>query len=148
MEVPSAVLLADAITQVSNFVSIGTNDLGQYLHAADRESAQLATFNDSWQPALLHAVHLVATSGSAHNCPVGVCGEAASDPALAAVLIGLGVTSLSCNVSTLEDVAQAITSLSHLEMREAANAALRAGNARDAKAFARQHLLKLSTLGL
>lgn len=148
VEVPSAVLLADAITQVSNFVSIGTNDLGQYLHAADRESAQLATFNDSWQPALLHAVHLVATSGSAHNCPVGVCGEAASDPALAAVLIGLGVTSLSCNVSTLEDVAQAITSLSHLEMREAANAALRAGNARDAKTFARQHLLKLSTLGL
>lgn len=148
VEVPSAVLLADEITRVSDFVSIGTNDLGQYLHAADRESAQLAMFNDPWQPALLHAVHRVATSGSAHNCPVGVCGEAASDPALAAVLIGLGVTSLSCNISTLEDVVLAITSLSHLEMREAANAALRAGNARDAKAFAREHLHKLSTLGL
>ena len=143
VEVPSAVLLADDITRVSDFVSIGTNDLGQYLHAADRESAQLAMFNDPWQPALLRAVHLVATSGSAHNCPVGVCGEAASDPALAAVLIGLGVTSLSCNISTLEDVAQAVTSLSHLEMREAANAALRAGNAKDAKTFARGHLHKL-----
>lgn len=148
VEVPSAVLLADEITRVSDFVSIGTNDLGQYLHAADRESAQLAMFNDPWQPALLRAVHHVATSGSAHNCPIGVCGEAASDPALAAVLIGLGVTSLSCNISTLEDVASAITSLSYLEMRAAANAALRAGNAKDAKAFAREHLQKLSTLEL
>jgi len=148
IEVPSAVLLADEITSVSNFVSIGTNDLGQYLHAADRESAALAHFNDPWQPALLNAVHRVATSGSANNCPVGVCGEAASDPTLAAVLVGLGVTSLSCNVSTIEDVAIAMTNLSHLEMREAASAALRARNAKDAKDFARRHLPTLVSLGL
>lgn len=148
IEVPAAVLLADEITSVSNFVSIGTNDLGQYLHAADRESAALAHFNDPWQPALLNAVHRVATSGSANNCPVGVCGEAASDPTLAAVLVGLGVTSLSCNVSTIEDVAIAMTQLSHLEMREAANAALRARNAKDAKGFAREHLPTLASLGL
>lgn len=148
IEVPSAVLLADEITSVSNFVSIGTNDLGQYLHAADRESATLAHFNDPWQPALLNAVHRVATSGRANNCPVGVCGEAASDPTLAAVLVGLGVTSLSCNVSTIEDVAIAMTNLSHLEMREAANAALRARNAKDAKDFARECLPALVSLGL
>lgn len=148
IEVPAAVLLADEITSVSNFVSIGTNDLGQYLHAADRESAALAHFNDPWQPALLNAVHRVATSGSANNCPVGVCGEAASDPTLAAVLVGLGVTSLSCNVSTIEDIAIAMTQLSHLEMREAANAALRARNAKDAKGFAREHLPTLASLGL
>lgn len=148
IEVPAAVLLADEITSVSDFVSIGTNDLGQYLHAADRESAALAHFNDPWQPALLNAVHRVATSGSANNCPVGVCGEAASDPTLAAVLIGLGVTSLSCNVSTIEDVAIAMTNLSHLEMREAANAALRARNAKDAKDFARGRLPTLDSLGL
>lgn len=148
IEVPAAVLLADEITSVSNFVSIGTNDLGQYLHAADRESAALAHFNDPWQPALLNAVHRVATSGSANNCPVGVCGEAASDPTLAAVLVGLGVTSLSCNVSTIEDIAIAMTQLSHLEMREAANAALRARNAKDAKDFAREHLPTLASLGL
>ncbi len=148
VEVPSAVLLSDDIAKASDFISIGTNDLGQYLHAADRESAQLAHLNDPWQPALLHAIHRVATSGSAHSCPVGVCGEAASDPALAAVLIGLGVTSLSCNVSTLQDVAQAITALSHVQMREAATAALRATNAKDAKLFAREHLHKLASLGL
>ena len=148
IEVPAAVLLADEITSVSNFVSIGTNDLGQYLHAADRESAALAHFNDPWQPALLNAVQRVATSGRANNCPVGVCGEAASDPTLAAVLVGLGVTSLSCNVSTIEDVAIAMTNLSHREMREAANAALRARNAKDAKEFARECLPTLISQGL
>ena len=148
IEVPSAVLLADDITSICNFVSIGTNDLGQYLHAADRESAQLAHLNDPWQPALLNAVHRVASSGRANNCPVGVCGEAASDPTLAAVLIGLGVTSLSCNVSALEDVAIAFTSLSHLDMQDAANAALQARNAKDAKASAREHLAALTALGL
>lgn len=148
VEVPSAVLRADEIVGVCDFVSIGTNDLGQYLHAADRESAQLAHLNDPWQPALLRAVHRVATAGKTHNCPVGVCGEAASDPNLAAVLIGLGVTSLSCNISAIEDVAMAVTNLSFREMEDAASAALKAGNAKDAKKFAQEHLQKLSTLGL
>ena len=148
IEVPSAVLLADDFTSICDFVSIGTNDLGQYLHAADRESAGLAFLNDPWQPALLKAVHRVATSGSANKCPVGVCGEAASDPTLAAVLIGLGVTSLSCNVSTLEDVATALTNLSHLEMRDAATAALHARSAKDAQRSARGQLQALTSLGL
>ena len=148
VEVPSAVFLADEIAKASDFLSIGTNDLGQYLHAADRESAQLAHFNDPWQPALLRAVHQVANAGERSNCPVGVCGEAASDPALAAVLIGLGVTSLSCNVSTIQDVAQAITSLTFVEMRDAAIAALEASNAAEAKLLARKHLHKLASLGL
>ena len=147
VEVPSAVFLAAEITAVSNFVSIGTNDLGQYLHAADRESASLAALNDPWQPALLRAVHQVATSGAANNCPVGVCGEAASDPALAAVLIGLGVTSLSCNVSAIQDVAMAITSLTHAQMKMAAQAALGAGSARSAQSQARSHLEELAKLG-
>ena len=147
IEVPSAVFLSPEITAASNFVSIGTNDLGQYLHAADRESARLAAFNDPWQPALLRAVHQVATSGAANGCPVGVCGEAASDPALAAVLIGLGVTSLSCNVSAIQDVAMAITSLSHLQMQTAARAALGATSAQSAQSRARSHLTPLATLG-
>lgn len=147
VEVPSAVFLANEITKASDFVSIGTNDLGQYLHAADRESAQLAALNDPWQPALLRAVSQVATAGIAQNCPVGVCGEAASDPALAAVLIGLGVTSLSCNVSAIQDVALAMTSLSLPEMQSAAKAALGASSARAARTSARQHLSAMIKLG-
>lgn len=148
IEVPAAIFLADEITKVCDFVSIGTNDLGQYLHAADRESAPLATFNDPWQPALLRAVHFIAQAGKNNNCPVGVCGEAASDPALASVLIGLGVTSLSSSVATLADVAQAITAHSSAQLLLAGKAALAAKTALDAKNSSREQLRELVNLGL
>ena len=148
IEVPAAIFLADEITKVCDFVSIGTNDLGQYLHAADRESAPLAAFNDPWQPALLRAIHLIAQAGKNNNCLVGVCGEAASDAALAPVLIGLGVTSLSCNVATLSDVAQSITAHSADQLLLAGTAALAAKTAQDAKNSAREELIELQNLGL
>ncbi|MBU6255088.1 MAG: phosphoenolpyruvate--protein phosphotransferase [Actinomycetales bacterium] len=148
IEVPAAIFHADEITKVCDFVSIGTNDLGQYLHAADRESAPLAGFNDPWQPALLRAVHQVAQAGVKNNTPVGVCGEAASDAALASVLIGLGVSSLSCSVATLTDVAQAITAHSVQQLILAGNVAIAANTAQDAKNSARQHLSELVNLGL
>jgi phosphotransferase system enzyme I (PtsI) len=148
IEVPAAIFLADEITKVCDFVSIGTNDLGQYLHAADRESAPLAAFNDPWQPALLRAIHLIAQAGKNNNCPVGVCGEAASDAALAPVLIGLGVTSLSCNVATLSDIAQSITAHSADQLLLAGTAALAAKTAQDAKNLAREQLSELHNLGL
>jgi phosphotransferase system enzyme I (PtsI) len=148
IEVPAAIFHADEITKVCDFVSIGTNDLGQYLHAADRESAPLAGFNDPWQPALLRAVHQVAQAGVKNNTPVGVCGEAASDAALASVLIGLGVSSLSCSVATLTDVAQAITAHSVQQLVLAGNVAIAANTAQDAKNSARVHLSELVNLGL
>jgi len=148
IEVPAAIFHADEITKVCDFVSIGTNDLGQYLHAADRESAPLASFNDPWQPALLRAVHLVAQAGIKNNCPVGVCGEAASDAALGSVLIGLGVSSLSCSVATLTDVAQAVTAHSLAQLTLAGNVAIAANTALDAKNSARSQLVELAQLGL
>lgn len=148
IEVPAAIFHADEITKVCDFVSIGTNDLGQYLHAADRESAPLASFNDPWQPALLRAVHLVAQAGIKNNCPVGVCGEAASDAALASVLVGLGVSSLSCSVATLTDVAQAVTAHSLEQLTLAGSVAIAANTALDAKNSARSQLVELAQLGL
>jgi phosphotransferase system enzyme I (PtsI) len=148
IEVPAAIFHADEITKVCDFVSIGTNDLGQYLHAADRESASLAGFNDPWQPALLRAVHLVAQAGLKNDCPVGVCGEAASDAALASVLVGLGVSSLSCSVATLTDVAQAVTAHSLQQLVRAGNVAIAANTALDAKNSGRSQLVELAGLGL
>ncbi len=148
IEVPAAVFHADELTTICDFVSIGTNDLGQYLHAADRESAPLAAFNDPWQPALLRAIYQVAQAGLRNNCPVGVCGEAASDAALASVLLGLGVTSLSCSVSTLRDVAAAVSALSYPELQLAGIAALAAGTSQKTKESARAQLSALEDLGL
>ena len=148
IEVPAAIFYADEITKVCDFVSIGTNDLGQYLHAADRESAPLAGFNDPWQPALLRVVHQIAQAGVNNHTPVGVCGEAASDAALASVLVGLGVSSLSCSVATLTDVAQAITAHSLQQLILAGKSAITANTAQDAKNSARSHLSGLVGLGL
>ena len=95
VEVPSAAIMADAILSEVDFVSIGTNDLTQYTMAADRMSPELASLTDPWQPAVLALVKSVGDAGRRQGKQVGVCGEAAADPLLACVLVGLGVTSLS-----------------------------------------------------
>src|SRR6516165_338720 len=95
VEIPSAALQSAAILSEVDFLSIGTNDLSQYAFAADRQCGELADLLDPWQPALLSLLSMCAAAGAAVAKPVGVCGEAASDPALAVVLVGLGVTSLS-----------------------------------------------------
>ena len=77
IQTPAAALEADFILTEVDFVSIGTNDLAQYVFAADRGSAALAALNDPWQPALLHMIEMV-TSAAAGSREVGVCGEAAA----------------------------------------------------------------------
>ncbi|MEV1291828.1 putative PEP-binding protein [Pseudonocardia sp. NPDC049635] len=95
IEVPAAALRARELCEAVDFVSVGTNDLGQYVMAADRTVGALGELLDPWQPALLDLVALVGEAGRDTGTPVGVCGEAAADPQLAVVLIGLGATSLS-----------------------------------------------------
>ncbi|MDR2930514.1 MAG: phosphoenolpyruvate--protein phosphotransferase [Propionibacteriaceae bacterium] len=112
VEVPSAAILADEILAVADFASIGTNDLTQYVMAADRQMAQLSGYLDPWQPALLRLIAMTGKAGGQRGKPVGVCGEAASNPALAAVLVGSGVTSLSMSARALPAVAEALSKLS------------------------------------
>jgi len=124
IEVPSAALLADRLLEHVDFLSIGTNDLSQYTLAADRLSADLADLTDPWQPALLHLVQLTAAAGQRMGKPVGVCGEAAADPLLACVLVGLGVTSLSCAASAVPGVGARLATVDLATCRRAAEAAL------------------------
>ncbi|MEV0594886.1 phosphoenolpyruvate--protein phosphotransferase [Nonomuraea cavernae] len=95
VEVPAAALQARELLAEVDFLSIGTNDLSQYTFAADRQHPALADLLDPRQPALLRLIAMCAEAGRAAGKPVGVCGEAAGDPLLAPVLVGLGVTSLS-----------------------------------------------------
>jgi phosphotransferase system enzyme I (PtsI) len=95
IEIPAAALRAHQLLPVVDFVSIGTNDLSQYTFAADRLQGQLADLLDPWQPALLDLVAAVGSASQTSSTPVGVCGEAAADPLLACVLVGLGIRSLS-----------------------------------------------------
>ncbi|VXC17778.1 phosphoenolpyruvate--protein phosphotransferase [Aeromicrobium sp. 9AM] len=124
IEVPSAALLADRILRHVDFVSIGTNDLSQYAFAADRMAASLAHLTDPWQPALLALIQRVAQAGIDAGKPVGVCGEAAADPHLGCVLVGLGVSSLSAAASAAPLVGATLASQGLDACQAAASAAL------------------------
>jgi phosphotransferase system enzyme I (PtsI) len=108
IEVPAAALLADRILRHVDFLSIGTNDLGQYTMAADRQNGALGDLLDPAQPALLSLIAMCAEAAAAAGKPVGVCGEAAGDPALAPVLVGLGISSLSMSARAVPPVRAAL----------------------------------------
>jgi phosphotransferase system enzyme I (PtsI) len=124
IEVPSAALRAQPLLAAADFVSIGTNDLTQYALAADRMLGALGALQDPWHPAVLRLIELTGAAGAALGKPVGVCGEAAADPKLAPVLVGLGVTSLSMAPSALAEVRAALAGHTLDECRELARAAL------------------------
>lgn len=128
IEIPAAVLTADEIMAEVDFVSVGTNDLAQYLFAADRQSGPVAALNDPWQPALLRLIGLLGEASARTGTPVGVCGEAAADPGLAAVLVGLGVASLSMGSGALAAVGANLAGLTVEQCRERARVACAAAD--------------------
>ncbi|MGY2744622.1 phosphoenolpyruvate--protein phosphotransferase [Arthrobacter sp. UYCu723] len=150
VEVPSAALTAEAILREVGFASLGTNDLTQYAMAADRQLGPLAALNTPWQPAVLRLVGLTVEGSAAegHNKPVGVCGEAAADPALAVVLTGLGVSTLSMTARSLAAVAAVLKTVTLAEAQELAKLALSAPSATKARAWVREKLPVLEELGL
>ncbi|ANP26752.1 phosphoenolpyruvate-protein phosphotransferase [Dermabacter vaginalis] len=159
VETPSAALTSDHLMTVADFASIGTNDLTQYTMAADRMLGSLAKLNDPWQPAVLALVGATASGarlaggdpeafGDGANKPVGVCGEAAGDPALAVVLVGLGVNSLSMTPRSLPAVAKVLSTVSLDQARELARLAVSAPTAAEGKQTVRAKLPIIDELGL
>lgn len=138
VEVPSVAVAVDRFLPHVDFLSIGTNDLTQYVMAADRMSAELAALTDPWQPAVLRLIRSVAEAASnapdGRVVPVGVCGEAAADPNLACVLLGLGVGSLSVATAALPFVGAALAEVTLEQCRALAAAALDCDTAHEARA--------------
>lgn len=140
IEVPAAVVLIDQFLEVVDFVSIGTNDLTQYTMAADRMSPHLAEYTDPWQPAVLELIRQTAEGGKRAGKPAGVCGEAAADPILACVLIGMGITSLSMATSAISAVGAQLDQVTMNQCRQAADAIRGSRDAKDARTRARKAL--------
>jgi phosphotransferase system enzyme I (PtsI) len=143
VEVPSAALMADRVLASADFASIGTNDLTQYTLAADRMLGSVAAFQDPWHPAVLRLVGEVGAAGAAAGKPVGICGEAAADPLLAVVLVGLGATSLSMSTPALTDVRASLLNHTIDEARHLAQIALAADGAAESRAAVAAALLTL-----
>ena len=143
VETPAAAIMATELSAVVDFVSLGTNDLAQYTMAADRLLGDLAALNDPWQPAVLRLIAMTAEAGAAAGKPVGVCGEAAANPFLAAVLVGLGVTSLSMAPRAIGAVAAQLASATLKDCQRAAEAARLAPTAAAARHAALAILVSL-----
>ncbi|WP_344294183.1 phosphoenolpyruvate--protein phosphotransferase [Streptomyces synnematoformans] len=137
VEIPAAALRSRAILQEVEFLSLGTNDLAQYAFAADREVGAVSRLQDPWQPALLDLVAFAAEGAKAEGKSCGVCGEAASDPLLACVLTGLGVTSLSMGASAIPYVRATLAKHTLAQCERAASAARAADTAEEAREAAR-----------
>lgn len=140
VEVPAAAVRAASISREVDFFSIGTNDLAQYTFAADRQLGSLSPLQDPWQLAVLDLIAGTAAAAREAGQGCGVCGEAAADPALACVLVGLGVTSLSMAPAALPAVRAALARHTLSECQAAATAARGCDSALAARAAAREAL--------
>ncbi len=140
IEVPSAVYQIDALAKRVDFLSVGTNDLTQYLLAVDRNNARVAPLYDSLHPAVLRAIAEIVAGGQRAACPVSVCGELAGDPLGALVLLGFGIDSLSMSAGSLPRIKRVIRSVPLERARSLAHAALDCERGEDVRQLLRDAL--------
>jgi phosphoenolpyruvate-protein kinase (PTS system EI component) len=138
IETPAAVLMADRLAEVCAFFSVGTNDLTQYTMAVDRGNARLANRFNPHDPSVVRQLHRVLQVGRAAGLPVSVCGEMASEPLSAVLLIGLGYDRLSVSPPALPLVKWVVRTIPEDAARRAADAALEAASAADVSAALRE----------
>jgi phosphotransferase system enzyme I (PtsP) len=118
IEVPSAVYLARELAKRVNFISVGSNDLTQYLLAVDRNNARVAGLYDSLHPAMLRTLLKIVEGGHAAGVEVSICGEMASDPLAVILLLAMGFDTLSMNSSSLPRIKWIIRNLSIAHARK------------------------------
>ena len=137
VEIPSAALLAEQLAPMVDFMSIGTNDLTQYLLAVDRTNPALAERQDAVHPAVLRAIARVVEGAHAspEGCEVAVCGEMAGDPQAAVLLVGLGVDELSMGAGSMGAVKRAVAARTRDEMATLARRAMTMRSAAEVRAL-------------
>ena len=140
VETPAAAIHADRVLAEVDFGSFGTNDLTQYVMASDRLDSRLSDMTTTWHPAVLRTIHIATQAASQLIKPIGVCGEAAANPHLAAVLLGLGVNSLSMAPSAISEVRGFLSTVDLTTCQAAAQRAISAVSAEEAEAFAKEIL--------
>jgi len=124
IEVPSMLYLLPLIASKVDFVSVGTNDLTQYLLAVDRNNSRVASVYESMHPAVIMALKQIFDTCEQHSLPVCICGELAGDPIGALLLVGLGYRSLSMNTSNVARIKYLVRQSTHEELQKLAQNAL------------------------
>jgi phosphocarrier protein FPr len=124
IEVPAAVAVADHLAREAAFFSIGTNDLAQYIMAADRTNARVAALADPLQPAVLRMLRQTIDAARAAGIPVTLCGELAADTLATPLLLGLGLTEFSVSAPLIPELKRAISQSKAGETEQIARRAL------------------------
>lgn len=117
IEVPAAVLISSELARVADFFAVGSNDLAQYVLAADRNNAAVVANYDPLHPAFVRMLYLVFDSARQAKRPISVCGEIAGDPRYTALLIALGLTDFSMHPTAIPDVRDALRELNRKTLR-------------------------------
>jgi multiphosphoryl transfer protein len=138
VETPAAAMLADRFAAVADFLSIGSNDLTQYILAIDRGHPILGRQLDSLHPAVLRAISVTVEGASLHKRWVGVCGAMASEPAAVALLVGLGVSELSVSLPMVPEIKAQVRSLDLAVCRKLAEKAVELDTAADVRALVKE----------
>lgn len=143
IEIPSIALLADMAAEEVDFASIGTNDLTQYCTAVDRGNPEIASYYQTFHPALFRLIGYVIREFSKRGKPVGVCGEMGGNPLSAAVLIGLGMSQLSMNASAMADIKELVCNLSTDKAREMADVVCNLSTADEVQTYLKKEIESL-----
>jgi len=137
IEVPSAIFIIEQLAQQVDFISVGSNDLTQYLLAVDRNNSRVADLFDNYHPAVLQVMKLIFEQSQQHNVEVSVCGELAGDPIGLMILLGIGYRKLSMNAFNMNKVKYLLNYVTIPELEMCAEMALKGHDG----AFIKQHFI-------
>ena len=142
IEVPSAVFMADKIARIVDFFELGTNDLVQYTLAVDRGNDEVADWFRTLHPAVLHSIDQSLKAATRAGIPAIVCGEMASTPAYAVLLVGLGATDLSMTPSAIPRVRRTIAGIDSKQAHSIAEECLNCESADEVENLVRERFAK------
>lgn len=145
IEVPSAVLTCDAIASESDFLSIGTNDLIQYTLAVDRSHPILGDYYQPTHPSIIKMLKMVVDLSRPYNIPVGICGDMASNPKFIELLIGLGISSLSCSPRYVPLIKNVVRKISYKRSKTFVNKVLHLRTSEDVQLLLEERFLHLNS---
>jgi len=140
IEVPSTIFLLDAFSKKVDFISIGTNDLTQYIMAVDRLNENLSDLYDSYDPALIRALFLISEKAKKYNIPIGVCGEMAGERMGAIIFLALGIKKLSMQSSYVPKIKRLIRKIEYRNLSELKEQILYSKDSNEVKKYIRTYM--------
>lgn len=142
VEIPSSAILAECFAKEADFFSVGSNDLIQYTHAVDRMSEEVNYLYQPNNPSILRLVKMSVDGAAKYSREVGVCGEMASSPISAVILVGLGVSSLSMSATAIPNIKRTLSQLTLDECRGVAEECLKFSKEAEVVKYVKEYLGK------